>query len=61
MVLSQILARFCEKAPLTVMVHGLLERVLAPERLDECFARVTETQYTRDLLFSSVCGCTYTS
>jgi len=53
---SKILERFCEKSPLSVMARGLLERVLTPERLDECFERVTDMQYTRELLFSSVFG-----
>ena len=53
---SKILERFCKKSPLSVMARGLLERVLTPERLDECFERVTDMQYTRELLFSSVFG-----
>lgn len=46
--------RFQEKAPIPVMARALLERVLSDDRLDECFDRVTEKQYTRTLLFSSV-------
>jgi hypothetical protein len=51
---SAILERFMEKSPIPVMVRAVLERVLNAECLDSCFARVTEKQYTRDLLFSSV-------
>lgn len=56
MVFSKIMQRFMEKAPIPVMAQTLLERVLTPERLNECFDRVTEKQYTRELLFSSVFG-----
>ena len=54
MVLRKVFQRFIEKSPLSVMMRGLLERLLNPERLDEWFARVAEHQYTRELLFSSV-------
>lgn len=36
------------------MVRGILERVLAPERLDELFEQTAKTGYTRELLFSTV-------
>jgi len=51
---SAILKRFMESSPIPVMVRALLERVLHVERLNACFARVTQKQYTRELLFSSV-------
>lgn len=51
---SAILQRFMEKSPIPVMARALLERVLDGDRLNACFERVTEKQYTRDLLFSSV-------
>lgn len=54
MELSAILQRFIEKSPIPVMVRALLERILNTDRLDACFARVANRQYTRDLLFSSV-------
>jgi hypothetical protein len=54
MEVSAILKRFMERSPIPVMVRALLERVLNAEQLDACFARVTQKQYTRDLLFSSV-------
>jgi hypothetical protein len=54
MILSEIMQRFQEKAPIPVMARALLERVLSDDRLDECFDRVVEKQYTRTLLFSSV-------
>ncbi|MFN2524933.1 MAG: transposase, partial [Actinomycetota bacterium] len=49
-----VFQRFIEKSPLSVMMRGVLERVLNPERLEEWFAQVAEHQYTRELLFSSV-------
>lgn len=52
--LSKIFERFEKKAPVAVMVRGILERVLGPESLNELYDRVTEKQYTRELLFSSV-------
>jgi hypothetical protein len=51
---SAILQRFMEASPIPVMVRALLERVLSLEQLDTCFARVSQKQYTRQLLFSSV-------
>jgi len=51
---SAILKKFMEKSPIPVMVRAVLERTLNAEQLNSSFARVTEKQYTRDLLFSSV-------
>ncbi len=36
------------------MVRGLLEKVLCPQRLDELFECSAKTQYTRELLFSTL-------
>jgi hypothetical protein len=36
------------------MVRGLLEKVLCPQTLDDLFERSAKTQYTRELLFSTV-------
>ncbi|MDE1466096.1 IS4 family transposase [Spartinivicinus poritis] len=54
MSISPILQRFMEQSPIPVMAQALLERVLSPEWLNDCFARVSDKQYTRDLLFSSL-------
>ena len=54
MVVSPILERFMEKSPIPIMVRGLLERVLSPEKLNALFDEVTEMQYTRELLFSTM-------
>jgi hypothetical protein len=36
------------------MVRALLERVLTEEKLEACFEKASEKQYTRELLFSSI-------
>lgn len=52
--INGIFERFVENVPLTVMVRAILERIFAPEALDEWFEQAAEKQYTRDLLFSTV-------
>ena len=52
--LGAILQKFSEKSPVTVMVHGLLERLLAKEKIDEWFNTNCQVQYTRHILFSSL-------
>ena len=52
--LGVILQKFSEKSPVTVMVHGLLERLLAKEKIDEWFNTNCQVQYTRHILFSSL-------
>ena len=52
--LDAVFDRFADQSPATVMVGGLLERVLTPEKLDAWFAQTAEVQYTRTLLFSTV-------
>ena len=49
--LSPIFERFVEKSPVSVMVRGLLERVVGADKLDAFFYRVARKQYTRTLLF----------
>jgi hypothetical protein len=46
---GQILQKFAEKSPATVMVRALLEQLLNPEKLDQWFEVTRQTQYTRDL------------
>ncbi|MBI5485742.1 MAG: hypothetical protein HY905_00255 [Deltaproteobacteria bacterium] len=43
--------RFAEKVAITVMVRATMENALAPEPLDELFAKIAERQYARQLLF----------
>ena len=52
--LGNVFERFVEKAPVAVMVRGILERVLGPDALNALYDRVADKQYTRQLLFSSV-------
>ena len=52
--LGQVFDRFVEKAPVAVMVRGILERALSADALNGLFERVADRQYTRELLFSSV-------
>jgi IS4 transposase len=54
MLANPVFERFVEKSPMSVMVRGVAERVLNPELLNEWFDNTAESQYTRDLLFSSV-------
>ncbi|WP_228060506.1 MULTISPECIES: hypothetical protein [unclassified Coleofasciculus] len=54
MLLSQLFERFVGESPVSVMVRGLLEIVLSPQKLDKLFEKSSQTQYTRELLFSTV-------
>jgi hypothetical protein len=54
MVLGRIFASFVEKSPVSVMVRGVMERVLSAQRLDQLFEEHAERQYTRELLFSTL-------
>jgi len=54
--LGKAFERFIEKAPVAVMVRGILERALNPDALNAIYERAAVTQYTRDLMFSSVVG-----
>lgn len=53
---GEILQVFAEKSPVTVMVHGLLARILNAEQIDAWFETIREVQYTRKILFSSLLG-----
>lgn len=53
---GEILQVFAEKSPITVMVHGLLARILQAEKIDAVFETVREVQYTKKILFSSLLG-----
>jgi len=52
--LPEIFHGFVKESPVSVMVRGLLERMLNPAQLDAWFERTAEQQYTRELLFSTV-------
>jgi hypothetical protein len=51
---DRILQVFAEKSAVTVMVHGLLERFLNANKIDDGVKSVSEIQYTRKILFSSI-------
>jgi Transposase DDE domain len=54
MLLGPVFERFVNKTPFAVMSRSLLERTLAPDALDALFAQKADSQYTRELTFSSV-------
>ena len=54
MLLSPVFERFVARTPFAVMARSLLERALTPEALDALFEEKADTQYTRELTFSSV-------
>lgn len=53
---GEILQKFAEKSPATVMVRALLEPLLNPEKLDPWFEVTRQTPYPRDILFASRIG-----
>ena len=52
--LDAIFERFVKLSPVSVMVRGLMERVLNTEQLDSIFENHATRQYRRELLFSSI-------
>lgn len=54
--LGEVFNRFIEASPLSVMMRGLVERLLNPQRLDAGFEPIAQSQYTRGRLFSTVVG-----
>src|SRR6476659_6463243 len=54
MLFAPLFERFASGTPLSVMTRALLENALQPDPLDELFERLAVTQYTRELLFSTV-------
>uniref|UniRef100_UPI003F828F9F hypothetical protein n=1 Tax=Cupriavidus ulmosensis TaxID=3065913 RepID=UPI003F828F9F len=53
MVLDAVVDRFIEHSPISVMARLGLQRALDPAWIDELFEQERETQYTRELLFST--------
>jgi hypothetical protein len=53
MLFNAVYERFVAGCPISVLAHGLLQRALAPEALDQLFERTAERQYTKKLLFST--------
>lgn len=54
MMVSAIFKKFMKKTPMSVMARGLTERILNPQILDKWFEGISNLQYTRQLLFSSI-------
>ena len=52
--MDAILNRFVEQAPVAVMARLGLQRALGAEWVNEVFEQQSDTQYTRELLFSTV-------
>jgi hypothetical protein len=52
--MDEILNRFMVSTPVAVMAHASLRRVFADSRLDDLFERHAQSQYTRELAFSTV-------
>jgi hypothetical protein len=50
-----MLELFRQKMPLSCLLYGLLERCFSAERLDQIFLENAQEQYTREILFSTVC------
>ncbi|HMB08818.1 MAG TPA: hypothetical protein VKP69_34465 [Isosphaeraceae bacterium] len=51
---GDIFERFLQEAPISVIFRTLLGRALDPNELDRLFERTAASQYTRELLFSSI-------
>jgi hypothetical protein len=54
MLLGPLLQKLAENSPVTMMVYGVLERLLDKKKMDEWFNMNCQTQYTRHILFSSL-------
>ena len=54
MVLDNVFQPFIKETPICVMARAVLQRLLDSKRIDEVFARNARTQYTNELLFSSL-------
>jgi hypothetical protein len=54
MLLGPTFERFIAKTPFAVMSRSLMERTLSSEALDALFEETADSQYTRELTFSSV-------
>ena len=52
--LEPVFDPFVKMSPVSVMARGIIERLFNPATLDDWFDRTAESQYTKNLLFSSV-------
>lgn len=54
MILGDLVKRFEEKCPFSVMLHATLENVLSPDRMDAIFEQHAQRQRNAKLLFSTL-------
>ena len=54
MLMDSIMTRFAERAPVTVMARLTLQRALDQHWIDTLFEQHRQSQYTRELLFSTI-------
>lgn len=54
MISNEVLERFAQQSPMTMMAQLGLERALDASWIDEMFERESQSQYTKELLFSTV-------
>jgi len=52
MLLGEPFQKFVDRSPVAVMVHGIIERVFDPDRLEDLFRANAVLQYTRELTFA---------
>lgn len=53
---GEVLQAFIKKSPVAVMVRGLLENLLDADKIDRWFDTNRQSQYTKEILFSSIVG-----
>jgi len=53
MVMSRLMQRFVDQAPICVLVRAVVQRQFSAERLDAIFEKAAQKQYTHELLFST--------
>ena len=56
MSLPNIFTDFVQQSPVTVMMRGILERVMSPEKLDELFEKTAQQQYKAWAIIFGGCG-----
>lgn len=54
MVFGELFERFVQSCPACVMHRALMENIFSPAKLDSLFRQAAETQYQRELLFSTL-------
>lgn len=54
MVFGELFERFVQSGPACVMHRALMENIFAPTKLEALFLEAAETQYQRELLFSTL-------